>query len=267
MKKKKIFLIFIIIILIVLIVFMVFRNLNFGYYKDNIIYDKENGSQTIVLGIPKLSFMKKENDKSYSIKNLRSNKVVFKEVKDFLNTLEPLECNNTIYYYDSKNAFTIIEYSVKNKIIYNNISYKVVEGNYCYQKKLEEYSNKLGGLKKYHTLNGGKISLSENWDSKLEVLFLDGYIDNSNENYEMKANLQVYSYKRKSDKEFYTYTLEDSIGTFEIKDDKLYYTRTDIKEKSNDINIPEVSEFEIKDHQLILVDNYLSNYIDSVILK
>ena len=62
-------------------------------------------------------------------------------------------------------------------------------------------------------------------------------------------------------------TLEKSTGTFEVKEDKLYYTRTETSEKSSDITIPEVSVFEIENKELKLIDNYLSTYADEVILK
>ena len=136
--RKKVIIIISIIILTSILLFFVSQILPLGYYKEQIIYDTTNGSQTIELGIPKLSFMKKENDKSYSYKNVRGNKVLTKEVKEFLNTLEPIECNDTTYYYNSENDFTIIDYSVKNHYIYNTISYRVVDGDYCYNNKLGE---------------------------------------------------------------------------------------------------------------------------------
>ena len=61
--KKKIILISTLVIIILTVI--IFRNIQLGYNKISIIYDKENGSQTIELGIPKFSFMKKENDKRF----------------------------------------------------------------------------------------------------------------------------------------------------------------------------------------------------------
>ena len=91
-------------------------NIPLGYNKISTINGNKNKTQTIELGIPKLSFMKKENSKNYSYKNIRSNKILAKEMKSYLNTLNKINCNNTTYYYDAKNKFTIINYSVK--IIY-----------------------------------------------------------------------------------------------------------------------------------------------------
>jgi hypothetical protein len=131
---------------------------------------------------------------------------------------------------------------------------------------MKEYSEKLGGLKRYHMLNGGKISLNEDWDTKFEVAFLDNS-DYSNDTYELKATLKVLFYKKLTDKSLNAITLEESFGDFEIKDNKLYYYRKGIKESSNDITIPEETVFEIKDQKLILIDNYLSKYEENIILK
>ncbi|MDD2518818.1 MAG: hypothetical protein PHG18_02905 [Bacilli bacterium] len=253
-------------LLLLLLSIIICRNIDFGFNIEHNIYDMTNGSQIVELGIPKFSFFRQENDKSYSYKNIRSNKVLTKEVKSFLNTLEPINCNDTTYYYDSKNNFSIIDYSIKNYYIYNTISYRVVDRNYCTTIKMQEYSEKLGGLKRYHYLNGGNISFYEDWDSKFEIAFLDNSYY-SNGTYELKATLKVIFYKRKTDKSANTIILEESSGDFEIKDDKLYYYRKEIKGSSNEITVPEVSVFEIKDQKLILIDNYLSKYEENIILK
>ena len=60
--------------------------------------------------------------------------------------------------------------------------------------------------------------------------------------------------------------LEDSTGTIEIKDNKLYYYRNEIKETT--LELPEVSIFEIgEDGYLTLTNNYLSKYQKEIILK
>lgn len=63
-----------------------------------------------------------------------------------------------------------------------------------------------------------------------------------------------------------TYILEDSSGEYEIKDNKLYYYRKEIKEQSNDIKIPEVSTFTIDNGNLILMDSYLGDYYSGDII-
>ena len=61
--------------------------------------------------------------------------------------------------------------------------------------------------------------------------------------------------------------IEKSTGTYEIKNDKLYYTRTNIELKADELDIPKTSVFKIKDQKLILIDNYLSKYDNNVILE
>jgi len=209
----------------------------------------------------------KHNDRSYSYKNLRNAHIVENEVKKYLKTLKYSTCNNTIYYYNEQDNFSIINYSIKDHILYNTLSYEIVNNDYCFLEKLSEYEEKLGGLKRFHTLNKGTISLEEDWNTKFDVIFIDNFqIDN--EIYSFKATMQVVLYNRLTDKTYNTITLEESIGTMEIKDDKLYYYREEITKNSNNIKIPEVSTFLIEDTKLILLDNYLNDYYkERIILK
>lgn len=266
-KSLKFILVPLFILVILLITFLVFKFMHLGYNKVSIIYDQENGSQTVELGVPKLSFMAKENDKSYSYKNIRGNKTLKKEVKSYLNTLDKLKCNNTNYYYDKKNDFTIINYSVKNNILYNTISYEVRYGNYCFYKKMNEYAKKLGGISRYHTLNDS-YSLSEDKEFSpiLVVSFLDS-IDIKNQKFTATMKVDYLSPIPNVRKYVSRKELEQSSGTYEIKDNKLYYTRINIEKKAEDVDIPKTSIFEIKDQKLILIDNYFSNYENEVILK
>lgn len=253
-----------VIVLLFMIIYLIFRSLSFGYKIESLYY--AHSKRNIHLGIPKMSFLYKHNDRSYSYKNLRDSSVLESEIRLYLKKLKRSSCNNTIYYYNEKEDFSIIDYSVKSRLLYSTISYEVVDHDYCYTTKLKEYESKLGGLLKYRTLHGGKISLDEKWDSILEVIFQDGIKDNTRTQ-SFQASLKVLYYKRKSSKESYVYTLEDSTGNFEIKDDKLYYYRTHISEKSDEIHIPEVSTFRIEDANLILLDDYLSKYEKNITLK
>lgn len=263
-KKKGQRIMLVIVVLVVLIIYILFRNMFLGYEVEKVHYAHTN--RDIHVGIPRLSFMIENNDRSYSFKNLRSSNIVENEVKKYLKTLKYSTCNNTIYYYNEKDNFSIISYSIKSHGVYSTISYEIVENDYCYIEKINEYANKLGGLKRFHLLNGGRISLDEEWNSKFEVMFLDG-VGKTGNIYNFEARLQVFSYQRKSLKEFYTYTLEDSVGNFSIEGDKLYYYRKDILERSDDIQIPEVSVFQIDKGNLILIDNYLASYSLNIVLK
>ena len=113
-----------------------------------------------------------------------------------------------------------------------------------------------------------KYSFNDSWNNLLTVLFQDGYSDENGMVYEFRAKLKI-QYLTRIDNEKANYkTLEESIGDYEIKDDKLYYYRTKILDKSDDMNIPEVSVFKIEDQKLLLVDNYLVKYYDEqIVLK
>lgn len=266
MKKKK--LLILIPVGIILLILILLKILPLGYDIESIIYDMTDGSQTVELGVPKLSFLKKENDRSYSYKNIRGNKIIKKEIKAFLNTLEKAKCNNTTYYYDKENDFTIIEYFVQNNILYNTISYQIRYGDYCHQQENSKISEKLGGLARLHTMNGEGIELSpdKEFTPRLVVTFLDSY-DKETKKYKAELTAYYLTESEGSWDKIQGKTLEKSTGTFEIKEDKLHYTRTEISEKSSDITIPEVSVFEIENKELKLIDNYLLAYANEVILK
>ncbi len=253
MKKRAIILIPFIILAIIIISFLIFRNIQLGYGKISIIYDKTNGSQTIELGIPKLSFMAKENDKSYSFKNIRSNKNLTKEVKDFLKTLELIKCNDTTYYYDKKNNFTIIDYSIKTHFIYNTISYKVSDGNYCEDMNIIEEKNRYEEI--FGEVRTFGFYSNEN-DNKLSIAFYI-YFPNTRTN-EFRGELAIGSNGS---------WLEASEGYFIIENNELIYTRTTINKKNDTIVIPEKSVFKIQNKKLILIDNYLSDYERNIILE
>ncbi|HIU40185.1 MAG TPA: hypothetical protein IAB68_02650 [Candidatus Aphodocola excrementigallinarum] len=263
MKKKLVILFVIILILIGL--FAVFKVIPLGYDKKDLTGKKDF---KVELGVPKLSFMKKENDNSYSYKNLRGNNILKKEIRNYLNTLDKLKCNNTTYYYDDKNDFTIINYNVKNNVLYNTISYEVRKGDYCFNLKMNEYAKKINGLKRYHTLNGEgfKLSEDEEFTPRLVVGFLDD-VDLDDKTFSASLHAYYLTPNKESWKSVFKKELETSSGTYEIKGDKLYYTREKIDQKAEDINVPEVSIFKIEDGKLLLIDNYLSNYEEDVILE
>lgn len=249
---------------IVFIIFLAVIMLKTVYLGYDIF--KKKDTKTVELGIPKLSFIKKLNDRSYSFKNIRGEKVLKKEVTAFLNTLDKQKCNHTIYYYDKENDFTIVDYEIKNNFLYHTISYEVRYGSYCYQQKLNEYTKKLGGLMKFHTLYGRGIHfpVNEVVTPRLVVTFLDR-VDLKKQ--ETIAELQAYYLTPNSGKNVNRKELETSSGTYEIKGNRLYYTRTEISQKSDDIVIPKVSVFELREKELILLDNYLSKYEQQIVLK
>ena len=230
-KKRIKKIIICMIVLIFIIIYLIFRNIYLGYETKTMNYSHSN--RKINLGIPKASFMAKNNDRSYSFKNLRNSNIVENEIKKYLKTLKYSTCNNTIYYYNLDDNFSIINYSVKN-----------------------------------HTLNVDGFSLSEDkeFTPRLVIYFLDDINMNKQE---FTATLEIRyltpipnNWKVVAKKE-----IEKSTGIYEIKEDKLYYYRTNILEKAYDINIPEVSVFRVENGNLVLIDNYLSDYEENIILK
>lgn len=271
-RKKRNQLVAEIIVLILILIVVVLKNISFGYSIKTIHYNHTN--RDIKLGVPRGSFFIKNNDRSYSIRNLRSKNVIENETKRYLKTLKYSNCNDTIYYYDEDSNFSIINYDIKGNLLYSTLSYEIVENDYCLIKKLEDYGEKINGLKRFHMLGDGKIDFNET-GNVLEVLFLDGYVDTSSnedffsEIYSFKAQMKVLYYKNvetlKETKKVDMTVLEDSNGRFEIIGDKLYYYRENIIE--NEIKLPEVSVFRLEDGKMYLVENYLSKYADEIVLK
>ena len=264
-KKNKIKLISIFSVIIIILMYFIFRFIYLGY---NIKQVQLNHIETkeINLGIPKTSFMLKENSGSYSLKNFRSSHTLNAEIKNYLKELEYRTCNNTIYYYNKEDDFSIIEYSVKDNILFSTISYHIRNKDYCYTTKLDKYSEKLGILHRVRGFNN-YIPLDKNGKpTKTNVLAIelwDGGKGSSPEyRFELELDASIFKdEKRPLEK------LEHSKGTYEIKGNKVYYYRTEIIYASKKIDIPEVSVFEIdKDKNLILIDNYFKKYEKEVIL-
>ncbi len=265
-KQKTKRIILCIVILLLIIIYLIFRNIYLGFEIKNVDYSHSN--RNINIGIPKASFMVKNNDRSYSLKNLRNANIVENEVKKYLKTLKYSTCNNTIYYYDEKEDFSIINYSVKNHFLYSTISYEIVEKDYCFTEKMSDYSKKLNGMKRFHTLNNETISLSEDkeFTPRLVISFLDD-VDMNKQEFTASLEIKYLSAIPNDWKKLARKEIEKSTGIYEIKDNKLYYYRKKIAVKADDINIPQVSVFKIEDGNLVLIDNYLSEYEENIILK
>lgn len=229
-----------------------FKLIPFGYDIEHIRYiHTEN--KLINLGVPKFSFLMKNNENSYSYKSFRGKSVLKSEIKNYVNTLEHISCNNTTYFYDTDANITIVDYDVKGNVIYNTISYSVINGNYCNEWQIKEYSKKLGHLNTFRTLYAE--------DSNLIIQFLPSLKINDSKN-EWIATLDIY-YNDGQIKR----VIERSSGTFAIINDELIYYRIELMEHENSIEIPNVSTFVIKEKKLILKDNYLKDYEKSITLK
>lgn len=249
--RKKTCILFIIIIIFFSII--LFKLLPFGYDVAHVRYTHDV-NKLINIGKPKFSFYLKNNEDSYLYKSLRGEKVLTSEIKSYLNTLEHISCNDTLYYYDKDADITIVDYSVENHFLYNNISYHVRDGNYCNTLELEEYKEKLGGLVKTFTIYAE--------DTDLYIYFSVGVLKENGKN-KFVATLSIYYYGEENGATI----IEESSGTFEIVDNELHYYREQINKSAANIKIPNISEFVIKKQKLILKENYLSNYKQGIILK
>ena len=82
-KKLRIKYLLLIILLCFILFIIVFKYISFGYTIKEYSYN----NSIIKIGITKGSFNVKNNYRSISFKNLRSNLVVKEEIKNYLNTL------------------------------------------------------------------------------------------------------------------------------------------------------------------------------------
>ena len=163
-------------LVIIILLIIVFKNIYLGYKIINIDYNYDYGNQKIKLGVPKMSFMMRNNDRSFSFKNLRGSNVLESEIKKYLKTLKYSTCNDTIYYFDEKSNISIINYKVKDKILYSSIDYQISIGDYCYTSKLEDYSKYiiLG-----HEYTNNKNNLKNIDLNEVKISLLDGGLGTS----------------------------------------------------------------------------------------
>ncbi len=248
--NKKIIIYILPIIFVSCIIF--FKLIPFGYNIEHPRYTHTE-NKIINLGIPKFSFLMKNNENSYFYKNFRGKSVLKSELKSYVNTLVHISCNNTTYFYDSDANITIIDYDVKGNIIYSTISYNIRNGNYCNEWQIKDYSERLGTLNTFRTL------YTE--DSNLAIYFLPSLKISDNEN-EWVATLDIYYNDGKTKK-----VIEKSSGKFEVINNELIYYRDKIIDYENNIKIPNISTFAIKEQKLILRENYLKDYEKGITLK
>lgn len=248
------------ILLIIILLIIAFKNIYLGYDTKKVPFTHTYNERKINIGVPRLSFMMKNNDRSYSFKNLRSGHVLESEIKKYLKEQKYLTCNDTLYYYNEENNTSIIDYSVKDKILYTTISYEIVDGDYCYNQKVEE-ANQYFILRGYHTMNGTLIP-SEDISNIITVVMRDGGDEDYPYEYQFVIDFEIKRLKGMYKGEE---LIEKSHGTYEIKNNQLIYYRDEssIEGKEKD-NIPLISTFTLKDGYIILNDNYLSNYVDEI---
>lgn len=226
----------------------------FGYNVEHIRYT-HNTDKLINLAVPKFSFGESINEDSFSYKNFRGKSVLKSEIKNYLDTLEHISCNGTTYYYDKIANVTVINYRVSDVFLYNNIDYQIRNGNYCSTFKVEEVSRRLKGKYSRYTLY--------DLDDDMHIV-LDLSTDIVEEKPALTASMRLY-YKA-SKKEKYE-LLENSYGTFDIIDDELIYSRKELVDQKQGLQIPVDTKFIIKEQKLIMKDDYLDEFKKYIILK
>lgn len=126
--------IFSIIILIILILTNFPLKKGYLYSIYDFVEPKEDVSGKLELSRPLLSYnlIEEEVDGIITItfKNIRSNRVLKKEIEEHISTYKVIKCNNKEFYYNNE-GYTIIDYQIKNHFLYNSIHYDFVFGNYC----------------------------------------------------------------------------------------------------------------------------------------
>lgn len=274
---KKLVYIFIIILLI--LSFVLYQKVYLGYKLIEVSFPNTSFERTIKLGVPKSTFMMKQNDKSYSFKSIRSKHIIESEIKDYLKTLKYLSCNNTVYYYDEENNFSIINFEVRDNFFYRTISYNLGNGNYCEYKEISELEEVID----IHTIY--TMNLGENFYSKDKIIaeftITDGIgiFDNSTDNTivgilkivklndpnnENENEIKDYRYIEKNIGKDKLHIFEESTGSIELKDNKVIYYRKNIINTDKELEIPNVLIFNIKNRKLILENNFLD---EELILK
>ena len=223
----------------------------FGYniYPFKYVHDTNN---LISLGIPKFSFLITNVEDSYSFKSFRGKNIIKSEMKDYINKLEHITCNNTTYFYDADRDISIIDYKVRGNIFYNTGTYSVRLGNYCKYLEEDMIKNKIGAKNKTFNLYSESLPITYNLNLKITR--------NIDDEMDLKANLISYTNNSKE-------ILENSNGSFNLDNDLLIYHRDAIYEQDSSLNIPDSSVFIMKSDKLILKDNYLKDYKDYIILK
>lgn len=240
----------IIILLLLIIILFITKNIKLNMKEYKVYYGVVDSKVNMVF--PRLSFFIKNKDQSFSMINYRNSNVIKNEIRDYLKSLKYLVCNDTVYYYDNKRNVSIIEYGVKDYILFSKVTFNISRNDYCLNKKIMEY-NEYIDLMSVHGMNEGP----DYKNGSISVYLLDGH----GYPYDFSARFQVYLNNDDSRK-----LLEESYGSYEIKNGKFIYVRDKIIVNNLMKDIPMVSIFTIDNRKLILDDNYLSQYVKKIVL-
>lgn len=258
--KRIIVIIFIFILLSIIMIFIIFKNVYLGYEEEKVKYVNSSGmSDVIKLGIPKFSFDEKSMENSYTFKNIRNKKVLEKELNDYFKTLKYVSCNDSIYYYNEEEDFTIVNYDVINHYLFSTISVQLYNGDYCKMLKYKQddiFKNNILYSNNYYNLDGVK--------DNFQVWFAIFKQDTEADNIKYEVGLRVVKLVNNKATD-----IEASEGYIELIGNKAIYTRTKIYDEYSlkGLNIPKVSTFTIlEDKGLLMNDAYLNDYEKEITL-
>lgn len=220
----------------------------------NIIYDMENGSQTIELVIPKYSFLTKQdyqNKLNLRTTSIQSSKKINKLIQKELSSYTKINCNNTTYYYNNNLDFTIKKYQIKNYLIYTNIYYEYSFGNYC--NKLNLTDSEIINLNTTYKLS------NKNKEYNYNISLQTGYNSDSN-----TAKLEIYITDIKTKNIIFS---DKSIGNIELIDNKTKLKYTKETYLTNNSELSKELFFIIDNKNTLYLDNdYLFKYINTDII-
>ena len=91
--------------------------------------------ETHTIEVPKLSIApSKVNDYTIIFYNVRTVFALTKDVEQMLGNLEERNCNDTVYYYDRKQDYTITNYNLVDAFVLNRIEFNYTLGDACVNK-------------------------------------------------------------------------------------------------------------------------------------
>ena len=126
----------------------------------------------------------------------------------------------SVYYYDKINNISVIDYKVKDYILFSKVDMIIDVNDYCYNQKIYEYNkyieNTNYAMNYSRKIIDGKL---ENIDGRIYYGIL---LDHDSKN-DFKVNVSVILQHNT-----YGETLEESKGTYEIRNNKYVYIRDEI---------------------------------------
>lgn len=133
-EHKKLIITFILSIIVIFILFVsIILISNKTFFKNKYVSDFENN---VVISIPKFTYYRGTGGMGVhytKLKTLKQPDEVNIHIDRYLSTLESFNCCDKVYYYNSKNDFTIFQYHINNDGIgfVNTIYIGYHDGKYC----------------------------------------------------------------------------------------------------------------------------------------